>query len=112
MFFLVLQYTDDDVFKCVRPPTLRLLSSDSGAVEFDQAGLPFVYQFRGLTRAALGTGQHPLHMDALLCRFVWLAGGMIKHMILTHKRRDVQPDFIQAGLSAGRGACPSGQALD
>jgi autotransporter translocation and assembly factor TamB len=87
-------------------PQLRLPGSDSGAVEFDQTGLPFVYQLRCLTRAALGTGKHPLHMDALLYRLVGLAGGMIGHMILTHKRRDVQPDFIQAGLSAGRGRLP------
>jgi hypothetical protein len=40
-------------------------------------------------RAPLGTGKHSLHMDALLCRLVWLAGGMIGHMFLTHKRRDV-----------------------
>jgi hypothetical protein len=93
-------------------PQLRLPGSDSGAVEFEQTGLPFVYQLRGLTGAALGTGKHPLHMDTLLGRFVWLAGGMIGHMILTQKRRDVQPDFIQAGLSAGRGACPCGQALN
>jgi hypothetical protein len=66
-------------------PQLRLPGGDSGAVEFDQAGLPFIYQLRGLTGAPLGTGKHPLHMDALLGRFVGLAGGMIGHMILTHK---------------------------
>jgi hypothetical protein len=87
-------------------PQLCLPDSNSGAVKFDQTGLPFVYQLRGLTRATLGTGKHPLDMDALLCRLVWLAGGMIEHMILTHKRRDVQPDFIQAGLWAGRGCLP------
>jgi hypothetical protein len=47
-------------------------------------------------------------MDALLCRIVWLAGGMIGHMILTntlpHTGRDVQPDFIQTALGAGGGA--------
>jgi hypothetical protein len=68
-------------------PQLRLPGGDSGAVEFEQTGLPFVYQLCGLTRAALGTGKHPLHMDALLGRFVGLAGGMIGHMILTHKER-------------------------
>ena len=51
-------------------PQLGLPGGDSGAVEFDQSQLPFVYQLRSLTRAALGTGKHSLHMDALLCRFV------------------------------------------
>ena len=96
-------------------PQLRLPDGDSGAVEFDQTGLPFVYQLRGLTRTPLGAGQHPLHMDALLCRFVGLAGGMIWHTILTQTLadtgRDAQPDFIQAGSGAGRGACRCRQAL-
>jgi hypothetical protein len=92
-------------------PQFRLFGGHSSAVEFDQTGLPFVYQLRGLTRAALGAGKHPLHMDALLGRFVGRAGGMIGHMILTHKERRTT-GFYQARLSAGRGACPSGQALD
>jgi hypothetical protein len=54
-------------------PQLRLPGGDSGAIEFDQAGLPSVYQFRGLTRAPLSTGKHSLHMDALPCRFIWCA---------------------------------------
>jgi len=58
-------------------PQLRLLGGDSGTVQFDQPRLPFVYQFRRLTRAPLGTGKHSLHMDALLCRLV---GGMIGHI--------------------------------
>jgi len=70
-------------------PQLRLFGGDSGAVEVSQTRLPFVDQLRCLMRAPLGTGKHSLHMDALLCRLVWLAGGMIGHMFLTHKRRDV-----------------------
>jgi hypothetical protein len=93
-------------------PQLRWPGGNSGAAELDQTVLPFVYQLRGLIRAAHGTSKHTLHMDALLYRLVGLAGGMIGHMILTHKRRDVQPDFIQAGLSAECGGCPSGQDLD
>ena len=108
----MLRYTGDESSSVFFGPQLRLPGGDSGAVEFDQSQLPFVYQLRGLTGAALGTGKHSLHMEALLCRFVWLAGGMIGHMILMHKRRDVQLDFIQAGLSAGRDACPCGQVLD
>jgi len=108
----MLRYNGDESSSVFLGPQLRLPGGDSGAVEFDQSQLPFLYQLRSLTRAALGTGKHSLHMEALLCRFVWLAGGMIGHMILMHKRRDVQPDFIQAGLSAGRDACPCGQALD
>ena len=67
---------------------------DSGAVEFDQARLPFVYQFRSLTRTPLGTGKHSLRMDALLDRVGWLAGGLIEHIILMHTRCGVQPDSI------------------
>jgi hypothetical protein len=87
MLFLVLRYTGDESSSVFFGPQLRLLCGDSGAVEFDQSGLPFVYQLRSLTRAALGTGKHPLHMEALLCRLVWLAGGMIGHMILMHNTR-------------------------
>ena len=79
-----------------------MLGGDSGAVEFDQPRLPFVYQFRCLMRAPLGTGKHSLHMDALQCRFVWLVGGMIGHRILMHTRRDLQQDFITDGLSSRR----------
>jgi hypothetical protein len=38
-------------------PQLGLSGGDSGAVELEQARLPFVCQFRGLTRAAFGTGR-------------------------------------------------------
>jgi hypothetical protein len=49
-------HTGDESSSVFVSPQLRLPSSDSGAVKFDQTGLPFVYQLRGLTRAALGTG--------------------------------------------------------
>ena len=66
----MLRYTGDESSSVFFGPHLSLLCGDSGAVEFDQSQFPFVYQLRGLTRAALGTGKHSLHMDALLCRFV------------------------------------------
>jgi hypothetical protein len=66
----MLRYSDDESSSVLVGPQLRLPGGDSGAVEFDQSQLPFVYQLRGLTRAALGTSKHPLHMKALLCRFV------------------------------------------
>jgi hypothetical protein len=56
MLFWMLQYTGDESSSVFLGPQLGLLCSDSSAVEFDQPGLPFVYQLRGLTRAALGTG--------------------------------------------------------
>jgi len=59
-----------------------LLCGDSSAFEFAQSRLPFVYQLRCLTRSPLGTGKHSFRMDALPCWYVWLAGGMIGHMIL------------------------------
>jgi hypothetical protein len=85
--FFVLPSNGDESSSVFVGPQLRLFGGHSGAVEFDQTGLPFVYQLRGLTRAALGAGKHPLHMDALLGRFVRPAGGMLGHMILTHKKR-------------------------
>ena len=36
---------------------------------------------------ALGAGKHSLRMEALLRRFVWLAGGMIGHINLTQISR-------------------------
>jgi hypothetical protein len=63
-------------------PQRRLLRGNSSAVKFGKAELPFVHQLCSLSRAPLGTGKHPLCMDALLRRFVQrLAGGMIGHMI-------------------------------
>ena len=50
------------------PGSIQL--SDSGPATFHQARLPFIYQRRDLTRATLGTAQHPPHMDALLNRLV------------------------------------------
>jgi hypothetical protein len=88
-------------------PQLRLLRGDSSAVQFGKSQLPFVYQLCSLSRAPLGTGKHPLRMDALLRRFVQrLAGGMIGHTIPNAQRKDVQTDFIQAGLSAGERCLP------
>lgn len=58
-------------------PQLPLPCSDSSAVELDQSRLPFLYQLRGLTRAALGTGKHSLRMDALLCRLVELSNDFL-----------------------------------
>ena len=66
----MLRYNGDESSSVFLGPQLGLLCSDSGAVELDQSQLPFLYQLRSLTRAALGTGKHSLHMDALLCRFV------------------------------------------
>ena len=66
----MLRYNGDESSSVFFGPQLRLPGGDSGAVEFDQSQLPFVYQLRCLTRAALGTGKHSLHMEALLCRFV------------------------------------------
>lgn len=51
-----------------------------------------------LSRAPLGTGKHPLCMDALLRRFVQrLAGGMIGHMIPDAHGKTYKTDFIEAG---------------
>jgi hypothetical protein len=86
-------------------PQLRLLCRDSGTVEFDQAQLPFVYKLGCLTRAALGTGKHSLCMEALLCRFVWLAGGMIGHMILTQEERRT-PGFYTSWLKCRTKSLP------
>jgi hypothetical protein len=66
----MLRYNGDESSSVFVGPQLGLPGGDSGAVKFDQSQLPFVYQLPGLTRAALGTGKHSLHMDALLCRFV------------------------------------------
>jgi hypothetical protein len=63
-------------------PQLRLLRGDSSTVQFGKSQLPLVYQVCSLSRVPLGTGQHPLRMDALLRRFVQrLAGEMIGHTI-------------------------------
>ena len=83
-------------------PQLRLLRGDSSAVKFGKAQLPFVHQLCSLSRAPLGTGKHPLRMDALLRRFVQrLAGGMIGHMIPDAHGKTYKTDFIQAGEGAG-----------
>ena len=66
----MLRYNGDESSSVFVGPQLGLPGGDSGAVEFDQSQLPFVYQLRSLSRAALGTSKHPLHMEALLCRFV------------------------------------------
>ena len=79
-------------------PQLHLLRGNSSAIKFGKAQLPFVHQLRGLTRAPLGAGKHPLRMNALLRRFVeWLAGGMIGHTIPDAHGKANQTDFIQAG---------------
>jgi len=83
------------LFVCPQP---RLLRGDSRAVKFGKAQLPFVHQLCSLSRAPLGTGKHPLRMDALLRRFVQrLAGGMIRHMIPDAQGETYKTDFIQAG---------------
>jgi hypothetical protein len=79
-------------------PQLRLLRGDSSTVQFGKSQLPFVYQVCSLSRAPLGTGKHPLCMDALLRRFVQrLAGGMIGHMIPDAFGKTYKTDFIEAG---------------
>ena len=87
-------------------PQLRLPGGHPGAVEFNQARLPFVYQFRGLTRSPLGTGKHSLRVDALLSRFVWFAGGMIGHMILTLTEKRCTTGFYTSSTVTEEGACP------
>jgi len=94
-------------------PQLRLLRGDSSAVKVGKAQLPFVHQLCSLSRAALGTGKHPFCMDAQRRRFVQrLAGGMIGHTTPNAHGKSVQNGFYTSCLSAGRGACPCGQALD
>jgi len=98
------------LFVCPQP---RLLRGNSSAVKFGNAQLPFVHQLCSLSRAALGTGKHPFCMDALLRRFVQrLAGGMIGHTTPDAHGKSVQNGFYTSWLSAGRGACPCGQALN
>jgi hypothetical protein len=83
------------LFVCPQP---RLLRGDSSAVKVGKAQLPFVHQLCSLSRAALGTGKHPLCMDAPLHRFVQrLAGGMIGHMVPDAHGKTYETDFIQAG---------------
>jgi len=94
-------------------PQLRLLRGDSSAVKFGKAQLPFVHQLCSLSRAPLGAGKHPLCVDALLRRFVQRhAGRMIGHTIPEAFGKNVQDGFYTSWLSAGKGACPRGQALD
>jgi hypothetical protein len=79
-------------------PQFRLLRGHSSAVKVGKAQLPFVHQLCSLSRAPLGTGKHPLCMDALLRRFFQrLAGGMIGHMIPDTHGKTYKTDFIQAG---------------
>jgi len=83
------------LFVCPQPSLLR---GNSSAVKFGKAQLPFVHQLCSLSRAALGTGKHPLCMDALLRRFVQrFAGGMIGHMIPDAHEKTYKTDFIQVG---------------
>ena len=88
----MLRYKGDESSSVFFGPQLGLLCSDSGAVEFDQSSLPFVYQLRGLTCAALGTSKHSLHMDALLCRIVWLANDFLPIPYKTCRGSPMQPD--------------------